>query len=222
MRIRFCNKRQDPGSDSKPARVCSQNGHMRSWLQGDTLHKVWIRRKKKSDTNKKINTGDSLRPCPADSQHGSRVWRWRRLLLLQVWSASILIFDNKNDKNNKNKTTTPSTNNFKTTVPGVLLAVLLFWTVVVWLGAPLHLVSTLLPSQQLKLSSSPSWTRQIAVPLYRWLRRSVQGDPPRKAGRPGEQVARRGSHCWVDPWSGGHCCLDHTGHYVVPVEWFWP
>ena len=40
MRITFCNKRQDPGSDSKPARVCSQNGHMRSWLQGDTLHKV--------------------------------------------------------------------------------------------------------------------------------------------------------------------------------------
>ena len=31
----FCNQRKNPGTNSKPAWICSQDGYLWSWLQGD-------------------------------------------------------------------------------------------------------------------------------------------------------------------------------------------
>ena len=49
-----------------------------------------------------INTGHSMRPCQANSEHRSQMWCRRRLLLLQVKPTCLLIFD-KQQQNNKNK-----------------------------------------------------------------------------------------------------------------------
>ena len=82
IKITFCNKRQNPWTNSKPAWVCSQDGHMRSWLQGgedddedecitlplylkysgkDTITTITITNK----DNSEIKASHIVEPCPA-------------------------------------------------------------------------------------------------------------------------------------------------------------